>query len=103
MSDKIHFLLPQVVAPINNLIDTVPFDMHCYSLDWHPRYPTQYMCTCTVHKTDSCHSDHVSFIDNIHLHTLDPDSKIQDHTKAELYQTVVFSGPPKTEQVCMLL
>ena len=68
------------MAPINNLIDTVPFDMHCYSLDWHP-------------------SDHVSFIDNIHLRELHPDSKVQDHTKAELYQTVVFSGPPKTEQV----
>ena len=54
--------------------------MHCYSLDWHP-------------------TDHVSFIDNIHLRQLDPDSKIQDHTKAELYQTVVFTGPPKTEQV----
>ena len=86
------------MAPINNLIDTVPFDMHCYSLDWHPRYPTQYMCT--VHKTDSFQSDHVSFIDNIHLRELHSESKIQDHTKAELYQTVVFSGPPKTEQVC---
>jgi hypothetical protein len=19
------------------MIDTVPFDMHCYSLDWHPK------------------------------------------------------------------
>ena len=27
----------QVVAPINRLIDTVPFDMYCYSLDWHPQ------------------------------------------------------------------
>ena len=47
----------QVVSPINGLIDTVPFDLHCYSLDWHP-------------------SDHVSFIDNIHLRKLDPDSKV---------------------------
>merc|ERR1712212_127041 len=46
-----------VVCPINRLIDTVPFDMHCYSLDWHP-------------------SDHVSFIDNIHLRKLDSDSKV---------------------------
>jgi len=69
-----------VVAPINNLIDTVPFDMHCYSLDWHP-------------------SDHVSFIDNIHLRELHPDSTLQDPGAAELYQKVVFSGPPKTEQV----
>ena len=70
----------QVVSPINNLIDTVPFDMHCYSLDWHP-------------------SDHVSFIDNLQLREFHPDSKVQDKAKAELYQTVVFSGPPKTEQV----
>ena len=79
-SSKCLIFISQVVSPINNLIDTVPFDMHCYSLDWHP-------------------SDHVSFIDNIHLRELHPDSKVQDHTKAELYQTVVFSGPPKTEQV----
>ena len=45
------------MGPINKLIDTVPFDMHCYSLDWHP-------------------SDHVSFIDNIHLRKLDSDSKV---------------------------
>ena len=37
-----------VVAPINRMLDTVPFTLHCYSLDWHP-------------------ADHVSFIDNVHL------------------------------------
>ena len=48
--------------------------------DWHP-------------------SDHVSFIDNIQLRSLAADSAVQDAEKAELYQTVVFSGPPRTEQV----
>ena len=62
------------------MIDTVPFDLHCYSIDWHP-------------------SDHVSFIDNIHMRQLHPDSKIQDPGAAELFQTVIFTGPPKTEQV----
>jgi len=68
-----------VVAPVNRLIDTVPFDMHCYSLDWHP-------------------SDHVSFIDTVHLRKLHSDSKIQEPDKCNLYDTVVFEGPPKTEQ-----
>ena len=36
----------QVVDPINKLLDTVPFDVYCYSLDWHP-------------------SDHLSFVDNV--------------------------------------
>ena len=26
----------QVVAPINKLVETVPFDAFYYSLDWHP-------------------------------------------------------------------
>ena len=47
----------QVVAPINRLLDTVPFNLHCYSLDWHP-------------------SDHVSFIDNVHLRALARDSQV---------------------------
>ena len=47
----------QVVAPINHLLDTVPFNMHCYSLDWHP-------------------SDHVSFIDNVQDRKFHGDSKV---------------------------
>ena len=48
----------QVVAPINYMLDTVPFNMHCYSLDWHP-------------------TDHVSFTDNAHLRKIAPTSKVQ--------------------------
>ena len=48
----------QVVAPINYMLDTVPFNMHCYSLDWHP-------------------ADHVSFSDNAHLRKIAPTSKVQ--------------------------
>ena len=47
----------QVVGPINHLLDTVPFNMHCYSLDWHP-------------------SDHVSFIDNAQDRKFHEDSKV---------------------------
>merc|ERR1719483_942935 len=68
-----------VVSPINRLIDTVPFDMHCYSLDWHP-------------------SDHVSFIDTVHLRKLHTDSKITEPDKCVTYDKVVFEGPPKMEQ-----
>ena len=49
----------QVVEPINRLIDTVPFDLHCYSLDWHP-------------------ADHVSFVDTVHLRKFHADSKVGD-------------------------
>lgn len=69
----------EVVAPINRLIDTVPFDLHCYSLDWHP-------------------SDHVSFVDTVHLRKFHSDSKIQEADKCNIYDTVVFEGPPRTEQ-----
>ena len=44
---------------VNYLVDTVPFTMHCYSLDWHP-------------------SDHISFIDNVHKRKLSHDSKGRD-------------------------
>ena len=58
----------QVVAPINTLLDTVPFTCTAYSLDWHP-------------------ADHVSFIDNVHLRRLCPDSR-----EPQLYGTVTFQA-----------
>ena len=48
----------EVVPPINRLLDTVPFTMHCYSLDWHP-------------------SDHISFFENVHKRKLSHDSKAE--------------------------
>ena len=50
----LHF---QVVAPINKLVETVPFDMICYSLDWHPQ-------------------DHISFVENVGMRALDPSSAV---------------------------
>ena len=47
----------QVVAPINKLLETVPFDSVCYSLDWHP-------------------NDHISFIENVHTRKLDISSPV---------------------------
>lgn len=69
-----------VVAPINKMIDNVPFDEFFYSLDWHPE-------------------DHISFFENVHTRELDTDSAVQDHTKANVFDLVVFKGPPKTEQI----
>ena len=69
-----------VVAPINKMIETVPFDEFFYSLDWHPE-------------------DHISFFENVHTRELDADSAIQDHTKTNVFDLVVFKGPPKTEQI----
>ena len=70
----------EVVAPINKMIDTVPFDEFYYSLDWHPE-------------------DHISFYENVHTRKLDAESAIQDPAKANVFDLVVFEGPPKTEQI----
>ena len=67
--------MTQVVAPINLLLDTVPFAKCYYSLDWHP-------------------ADHVSFIDNVQMRALVPGS-----AQPALYATVTFEGPPRMEQV----
>ena len=48
------FALP---LPLARMIDTVPFDMHCYSLDWHPK-------------------DHLSFVESVHLRKLASDSPV---------------------------
>ena len=87
----------QVVAPINKLIETCPFDLICYSLDWHP-------------------ADHISFFENVSTRQLDPSSavsishaepkientsfflQITDASRTKVGDTVVFTGPPKTEQ-----
>ena len=68
-----------MVAPINKLIETCPFDLICYSLDWHP-------------------SDHISFFENVANRTLDPSSAITDAGRTKVGDVVVFTGPPKTEQ-----
>merc|ERR1712227_492577 len=70
----------EVVPPINRLLDTVPFTMHCYSLDWHP-------------------SDHISFFENVHKRKLSHDSKVTNPDRCSLYDLVTFEGPPKMEQV----
>ncbi|XP_065223648.1 nicotinamidase [Planococcus citri] len=68
----------EVIEPINRLLDTVPFDAVFYSLDWHP-------------------ADHVSFIDNLHMRPLHPESHISAEN-AQVYDTVVFEGPPAMAQ-----
>ncbi|GBP80129.1 Nicotinamidase [Eumeta japonica] len=67
-----------VVEPINRLLESVPFDVVFYSLDWHP-------------------PDHVSFIDNVHMRELHPSSPVSAD-KAQVYDTVVFAGPPPMKQ-----
>ncbi|CAB3224777.1 unnamed protein product [Arctia plantaginis] len=68
----------EVVEPINRLLESIPFDCVFYSLDWHP-------------------SDHVSFIDNVHMRELHPSSPVSAD-KAQAYDTVVFAGPPPMKQ-----
>lgn len=53
-----------MVAPINKMIDTVPFNVLTYSLDWHP-------------------SDHLSFDDNVTLRKLHESSLVGDLGIAE--------------------
>lgn len=61
---ELTFLSFQVVAPINKMIDTVPFNVLTYSLDWHP-------------------SDHLSFDDNVTLRKLHESSLVGDLGTAE--------------------
>ena len=46
-----------MVAPINKMIDTVPFNVLTYSLDWHP-------------------ANHLSFSDNVALRKFHQTSKV---------------------------
>ena len=62
----LHF---QVVAPINKLVETVPFDMICYSLDWHPQ-------------------DHISFVENVGMRALDPSSAVSIYYYLILYDII---------------
>lgn len=67
----------EVVPCINHLIDTVPFDVIAYTLDWHP-------------------DDHVSFIENVNMRKLSPNSPI--HHNIKTYDTVIFENYPDIEQ-----
>ncbi|XP_022244231.1 uncharacterized protein LOC106461530 [Limulus polyphemus] len=67
-----------VVNVINSMLNSVPFDVVIYSLDWHP-------------------PDHVSFIDNLKQRKVHADSKVSAED-AKLFDTVIFEGPPRTEQ-----
>lgn len=72
-----------VVAPINKMIDTIPFNLHCYSLDWHP-------------------TDHVSFTDNTQLRKISKDSKVQNPAEVNVFDVVTFEAHgkiPKMEQI----
>lgn len=48
----------EVVPIINNLIDTIPFDVVAYSLDWHPK-------------------DHCSFVENANDRKLSENSPVE--------------------------
>lgn len=67
----------EVVPVINELIDTVPFDVVAYTLDWHPK-------------------DHCSFVDNAHMRKLSDKSPVTKDFK--LYDTIIFEQFPEAEQ-----
>ncbi|CAF0889213.1 unnamed protein product [Adineta ricciae] len=68
-----------VIPSINHLIQTAPFDVITYSLDWHP-------------------VNHISFIDNLH----DRREYLTDekHQTSKVFDKVTYTGPKhETEQV----
>jgi nicotinamidase-related amidase len=67
----------EVVPIINHLIDTVPFDVIVYTLDWHP-------------------ADHCSFIENVNLRQLSSHSPKRDNIK--VFDSVIFQDYPDIEQ-----
>lgn len=66
-----------VLNPINQLIDTVPFDVVTYTLDWHPK-------------------DHCSFYENLKNRKIS--SKSQKKENIQCYDLVVFEDMPNVEQ-----
>jgi exosome complex component RRP4 len=71
-----------VIPVINQLIDCVPFDLIVYSLDWHPM-------------------DHISFYENLDkrkFKPIDNHSETESKNVVQVYDTVIFEGPPQTEQ-----
>lgn len=68
----------EVLIPINKMLDTIPFDVVFYSLDWHPE-------------------NHVSFLENVGQRKLHSSSE-KSAEEAGLYDTVVFEGPPVYSQ-----
>ena len=67
----------EVVPCINHLLDTVPFDVIVYTLDWHP-------------------ADHCSFIENVHIRKLSPNSPKKENIKT--FDTVIFQDYPDIDQ-----
>jgi len=71
----------EIINPINELLESVPFDVYAYSMDWHPE-------------------DHISFFDNLELRKLDPvDSPKWKPEEVKMYDEVVFQGQQKVKQV----
>lgn len=69
----------EVIPVANYLLQTIPFDVVIYSLDWHP-------------------ADHISFFENLKNRKLHSTSPISAED-AKLLDTVIFEGPPITEQI----
>lgn len=67
----------EVVPVINEMLDTVPFDVVAYTLDWHPK-------------------DHCSFVDNANMRKLSEKSPVKKDFK--LYDTIIFDAFPDAEQ-----
>ena len=68
-----------VVAPINLLLDTVPFHQCYYRCKYfleHPNIFASQMFVIFPPSLDWHPSDHVSFIDNVHMRRLAPGSKV---------------------------
>ncbi|CAG0918449.1 unnamed protein product [Notodromas monacha] len=68
----------EVVPAVNHLVNTIKFNVVVYSFDWHPE-------------------NHISFASNARMRQMHPSSKIDGDT-ATVGDTVVFAGPPATEQ-----
>ncbi|KAG8187525.1 hypothetical protein JTE90_019955 [Oedothorax gibbosus] len=68
----------EIVPIINNLLESVNFDIVVYSIDCHPE-------------------DHISFFENVNIRKLS-DTNEQSLEDIKLYDTVTFEGPPEVTQ-----
>ncbi|XP_074650893.1 nicotinamidase-like isoform X2 [Tubulanus polymorphus] len=69
----------EVVPVINNILENTSFDVVVYTFDWHP-------------------PNHLSFVENVNLRSLDSSSQVSAE-KAQVLDKIVYAGPPKQEQI----
>ena len=112
----------EVVPVINSLLTTVPFDLVVYSYDWHPNDHISFYenfrtrtiigrngyifndgtCTEVVNEDEEETKEVIDTIEDIKdaelADAIKPKPDVQDLNNLQVFETVTFEGPPRTDQ-----